>query len=339
MRKGVSSDATLWLIELNDPMLRPLILASTENEREREIGCLFVHVIAPTLDRVIGRFAADAWQLDSDAAEDIGGDIALRLLEKLKLVATHEEEAIERFQDYVEILAQNSVYDYLRKRFPARSRLRSRLRYLLTKEERFSLTASPMGSIVGLRQWDQSRGVATRIDIAITSHMRDASRPVAAIAEVFRSVGKPVRFEALVSMFAAIWQVEELDDAVPQVQSADVPLVTRFETRESLELLWEEISALPPLQRAALLLNLRDPDGVNVIPYFLLLGITKVDPLSAAVGLTPQSLSELWHELPLDDLTIAARLNVTRQQVINLRKAARERLARRMAARTKGRQK
>ena len=36
-------------------------------------------------------------------------------------------------------------------------------------------------------------------------------------------------------------------------------------------------------------------------------------------------------QMPLDDLTIAARLGVTRQQVINLRKSARARLTRRMA--------
>ena len=36
-----------------------------------------------------------------------------------------------------------------------------------------------------------------------------------------------------------------------------------------------------------------------------------------------------WPELPFDDNTIAALLGATRQQVINLRKCARERLRRR----------
>jgi hypothetical protein len=40
----------------------------------------------------------------------------------------------------------------------------------------------------------------------------------------------------------------------------------------------------------------------------------------------------LWSRLPLDDASIAELLNITRQQVINLRKCARERLARRMKA-------
>jgi hypothetical protein len=43
-------------------------------------------------------------------------------------------------------------------------------------------------------------------------------------------------------------------------------------------------------------------------------------------------LSEIWGRLPVDDHTIAERLGLTRQQVINLRKSARARLARRMAS-------
>jgi hypothetical protein len=45
-----------------------------------------------------------------------------------------------------------------------------------------------------------------------------------------------------------------------------------------------------------------------------------------------QEFAKLWNNLPLEDTTIAQNLGVTRQQVINLRKSARERLARRMSA-------
>ena len=44
----------------------------------------------------------------------------------------------------------------------------------------------------------------------------------------------------------------------------------------------------------------------------------------------PEHLAEIWNELPLDDRTIAGHLGLTRQQVINLRSAARQRLARQM---------
>jgi hypothetical protein len=38
----------------------------------------------------------------------------------------------------------------------------------------------------------------------------------------------------------------------------------------------------------------------------------------------------LWESLPLEDTTIAGRFRLTRQQVINARKSARERLTRRL---------
>ena len=40
----------------------------------------------------------------------------------------------------------------------------------------------------------------------------------------------------------------------------------------------------------------------------------------------------LWNDLPLEDTAISGLLGVTRQQVINLRKVARERLVRRIKA-------
>ena len=46
--------------------------------------------------------------------------------------------------------------------------------------------------------------------------------------------------------------------------------------------------------------------------------------------MTLEEFGEIWNELPLDDKRIAALLGLTRQQVINLRKSARERLTRRM---------
>ena len=55
-------------------------------------------------------------------------------------------------------------------------------------------------------------------------------------------------------------------------------------------------------------------------------GVTAVDALALSV----ERLAEFFNRLPLDDATIAEHLNLTRQQVINLRKSARERLARRL---------
>ena len=96
------------------------------------------------------------------------------------------------------------------------------------------------------------------------------------------------------------------------------------------ERLWKEIRELPPRQAAALLLNLRDGQGRNAAILLPLTGIATLREMAAAVELPPEKLAALWGRLPLEDTALAGLLGVTRQQVINLRKSARERLARRM---------
>jgi hypothetical protein len=63
-----------------------------------------------------------------------------------------------------------------------------------------------------------------------------------------------------------------------------------------------------------------------------LTGIASLRNVARVTGLEPEKLAEIWNRLPLEDSAIAGILQVTRQQVINLRKSARERLARRMRA-------
>ena len=59
------------------------------------------------------------------------------------------------------------------------------------------------------------------------------------------------------------------------------------------------------------------------------LGVATFREVAAALEIGPEELAELWNRLPLEDLEIAARLGLDRQQVINLRSTARQKLARR----------
>ena len=71
-------------------------------------------------------------------------------------------------------------------------------------------------------------------------------------------------------------------------------------------------------------------DGSNALALLMILEIATFDQVAVALELAPERLAEIWSGLPLDDNSIAALLGVSRQQVINLRRAARERLARRV---------
>jgi DNA-directed RNA polymerase specialized sigma24 family protein len=120
-----------------------------------------------------------------------------------------------------------------------------------------------------------------------------------------------------------------------RLESADVPNsrnntallpahVERIAIRQKLTQLWEEIERLPLGQRRALLLNLPEID------LFPILGIASIRQIALSLEMEPLELAEIWNDLPLDDNALAIRLGIIRQHVINLRKCARERLARRL---------
>src|SRR5207302_11096038 len=83
-----------------------------------------------------------------------------------------------------------------------------------------------------------------------------------------------------------------------------------------------KISELSQRQRTAFLLH------ADVLRDFELLGLASIRTLASHLGLTKEQLANLWNRLPLDDLTIAGILDCRRQQVINLRRVARDNLGR-----------
>jgi hypothetical protein len=156
------------------------------------------------------------------------------------------------------------------------------------------------------------------------------------LATIFDYVGGPVAFDDLVSVVAALLQVKDEPTASTEGEAGGVEIASgadvawQVEKRIFLERLWQEVRELPRTQRVALLLNLREADGGGCLALFPATGVATLRQIADALELSAERFAELWPQLPLDDATIAGLLELTRQQVINLRKSARERLARRL---------
>jgi hypothetical protein len=158
------------------------------------------------------------------------------------------------------------------------------------------------------------------------------------MAGILARAGGPLLLDDVVELLAGAWNLREPGAAeVEGVAHAGADAATMMQQRDEISALWNEIVLLPPSQRSALLLNLRDGDGANALALVVLLGVASFDAVAVAAGMTTERLAELWKDLPLDDNQLAAQLGVTRQQVINLRSSGRRRLLRRMEARQKGR--
>jgi hypothetical protein len=321
------------LMAVNDPLLAPLIRARDDEARRVAIGAVLVTHARPVIERVLARYGGSDSAIGRAEAEDLAGTVMLRLVQRLQNVADDPEWAIASLVDFTATLTFNAVYDVLRRRYPERTRLKNRVRYVLLRDRRFRTWTTEHGAVCALASWDAHDNIAELPRPAWTTRRRvEPERVADAVEALLVAAGRPVLVDDLVRSLAEEWQIVD-KPPLPVTPAAADPARThsvRLETRQYLQSLWREILELRGPQRAALLLNLRDADGGNAVALFVFAGIATFDEIAAAMELTPERLTELWASLPLDDLAIAERLGLTRQQVINLRKAARARLGRRM---------
>ena len=175
--------------------------------------------------------------------------------------------------------------------------------------------------------------------IMLLQTVKGRANTSAVVAAIFDLLGGPVEFDELVNTLAALLGIRDRavestdwneDPRALSISARDPDPAWRAEKRIFLQRLWDEVRELPPNQRAALLLNLKDADGRGCIALFPAAGIASVRQLAEALEISVEDFSGWWNELPFDDAKIASLFQTTRQQVINARKSARERLARRL---------
>jgi hypothetical protein len=241
----------------------------------------------------------------------------------------------------------------LRDRYPQRHSLKKKLKYTLTHQQGLALWEKGDQTLCGFAEWaGQARSPLSsqrlhelRSDIqslrpSLQRH-QSADSVTHTLRAVFSWLSSPVELDDLVDIVAALQEgtgrmmlvEQEYYESAGQHDILDpqAKLGTRLEQRLYLEKLWQEIITLPLGQRTALLLGLKDSQGDELISLLEYLRIATLSQIAEALAISGEQFSEMWRE-PIDDTAIARHLGITRQQVINLRLAARRRLARRMEA-------
>jgi hypothetical protein len=187
------------------------------------------------------------------------------------------------------------------------------------------------------------------------------------LTHLFLWIGHPIRFDQVVRIMTGLKRIDELspvavDEVAGRKLSEWLPDQRRrpddqAEWKAFLERLWVLIEELPHLHRLAYLLNFTAADGQ--LELFWLYGVASIRRIGAALELTDEQFVRvrpllqskaasdlrscdvynakfflLWQHLPLTDAVIATLLGTDRQKVINLRKAAGDRLSRLMTRTT-----
>jgi RNA polymerase sigma factor (sigma-70 family) len=338
-----------------DPSLLPFLRATCEAEQERLLASLVSEQAGPLIRRIIRnrlRFRASGQSAPHDSeSEDIYGEVVVRLLKRLReFKADPGAGAINDFHGYIAVTTLNACHDYLRKKYPQRRGLENKLRYLLIRAPGFALWQNEDGDwLCGLKAWkgrNTNRAEAKRIDqlrenpcAFLPASMSGAGARLTedTLAAVFAFAGRPIELGDLITVVANLRNVKDSNvnyDEYPVERVADPGLGsdTIFELRVSLQHLWKEICALPPRQRAALLLNLRDKQGRDLIALIPDTHTASFKEIAEALDVPLETFAQLWQKLPLDDAAIAEQLGATPRQVIRLRKCARDRLIKRMRA-------
>lgn len=349
----------LAAVAVLDPVLLPFLNEADTSKSEQLLAELIREHADPVIDRIIKTklhvsLHQDQGKENQDALEIASNLRAIVIAELRELQNGSPAKLIASFPDYVAIKTFSACADYFREKNPQRFRLKNLLRRHLKQDSRFDLwkgddrrwyaglsswrettvdKASPFTNSLNLEQATPGTGwPAPRLTLTSSSAEQ-------LLIEIFEKSGHAIEFNRVVAIAAEAWAVRDLPDESienydDEVSSALVDAAPRIdlvlEQRLYLAKLWNEVCQLPQLQRTALLLNLRDAQGGSVICFIPFLGIAARAEIAGILAMPVAQFDSLWNELPLDDSAIGKLLKLTRQQVINLRKTARERLARRM---------
>jgi predicted DNA-binding protein (UPF0251 family) len=268
------------------------------------------HLVAETAARVVDPILRRIVNPPSaDVREEIRAEVLLRLVARLRMADGGRAEQIENLADYAAVVTYRAHADHLRRLFPGRAKLKDHLRYVFARDARFQTESAG------------ERMICRLVPAAAGSVAGNQA------AEILAAHGGAMEVDALVDVLVA----SRIGPTPPPVADDSPPIHLRVEHLQLVARVWKEIGELPVRQRIALLLNLLDVDGDPVVFLFPVTGVATMRQIAEAVEMKAEEFAALWNRLPLEDAEIALLLGVTRQQVINLRKSARERLTRRMA--------
>lgn len=352
-----------------DPLLLPYLRAPNEAEARRQLERLLQEhadplvraIVRRKLDVAPGRGSGAQRQQELDA-EDVHAEALLNLAARLERLRQEQasDARIASFHSYVAVTAEAACDLHLRRKHRRRDNLKGRLIYLLdgrANQTGFARWTDADGeTLAGFAAWQTAGRRFTRSERF--QQLRANPRPTterllpnedfprmnsaALLAALLNWVGHPLPLDDLVRVFAEVLEIREplLVRESDRDPEAEVSPLERADERQAVEpqvlwrdylqRLWEAILQLPEHYRVPLLLNLRDDRDGAVIAHLPDLGIASIAQIAACVGIPPREFAALWWELPLDDNTIAARLGLKRQDVINRRMLARRSLARAM---------
>jgi DNA-directed RNA polymerase specialized sigma24 family protein len=239
-----------------DTVLLPFLNSTDESESDRLLGELILAHASPivreALRQHLGFYVSrSGTNPDNPDAEDLYLEAIKEIVQRLReLQSDPAGKEIKRFDQYVQRVAVNVCHNYLRSKAPRRYHLKSNLRYLLDSHREFKIWRGGNNAMLcGLAAWPEKKASAVSqlddeqmerlLDRCNTSlsggSLRDAQLDKV-VAEIFKFVGGPMEFDALVEIVATLQgtkdqPVESLDYCEPNQIQQIADSASRVEER------------------------------------------------------------------------------------------------------------
>lgn len=347
-----------------DTVLLPFLNSTDGSERDRLLGEIILAQASPIIREALRQrlgfyVSRSGTNPDNPDAEDLYLEAIKEIVQRLReLQSEPAGKEIKRFDQYVQRVAVNVCHNYLRSKAPRRYHLKSNLRYLLDSHREFKIWRGGNNTMLcGLASWPQKKAsVVSRLNeqqmeelldqcnISLAAESLRDSQLDKVVAEIFRFVGRPLEFDALVEIVATLQgtkdqPMESLDYSEPnliqRIADSDLRADERLEERERIGEIWEELLRLPAKQRLAICLRFEDENGDDIWSMLWDAGICTPLQLADEFGLSLDELTALWVRIPMSNADIASYLGVRKQQVSQWRSRGWDKLRRLIGDRAK----
>lgn len=333
--------------EKNDPLIDRCLLINEGSSRKSCLDHLIESIVHPLAKSIVSRRMGYGSH-HKDDAEDVEMTAVAKVAKKLvELSSLPEGKPIKDLKSYTAVVAHSTFSGYLRERHPRRALLYVQVKSAIDRQNGLARWPSKNGvETAGFEAWRGEQAAQySRVNRLLESpenSIDEALSPESAkdlglsttIAKVLNWIGGPLELDVLVTALEAVIPAQGLVTRSDESEIENHPDRQKDPTdlhdlRTRLLAAWEEIQQLPPLQRKALILNAASPNGDCTVFLYKLLGVTS-SQLCECLEISESELLELEERLPMQDGEIASMLGIRVDQVIGLRRAARERLARRL---------
>ncbi|GAB4453320.1 MAG: hypothetical protein OHK0029_05890 [Armatimonadaceae bacterium] len=330
--------------------------AASDTEAEAVLEELFRRELLPALER-----CALQAGIPADRVSLVVSDATIGLITFLRSQRAAGLSPPANMPAYLRVTVENAETNLLRQHFTMFLRFKHRVRFvaentpeLVSWGEQGTRLVSVQSPEIVRRSRVSLQDDPVRFEpplraARIAGFPEDSKALRAMLITLLRAVDAPVALPDLTETLARLFDLDHPDDIpldadyvspasslADALHAPDTPnaVLANLANQELLSRVWAEMRALRPLQRAALLLSLRDAKGrgiLELLPEVQVASLSEIhQTLAEAMPLSEEQWERLRYTMPLPDGETARWLGTSIQNVRGLRRAARERLQRRL---------